>query len=804
MRRNQIANFLEITLVILAISIGGAGVFTYKNLNEVVNRLETETKPNNTLLLYKEIILRLNAMENQAEAYQLTDNEAHLDRYYDIINTVSMYLDSLNGINALDRDLLVFNDSLASLITQKVNILNELLKLKPDNPASNLTALEERLHEIPDIVKEEENDKIQPKKGFLKRLFDNQKKEEAVTQDSIIKARADKYKSELHEQIQRIKLSSEYTTKIKRQKELELEAAHFDIQNQIMDLIGYLESRETLKLKINAVHAQELASNINQQIILFTSIATLLLIGSVFVMFNYVRKNRRYQQLLQESKRSVENLARAKERFFANMSHEIRTPMNAISGFTKILLKSDLNPTQSEQVEIIHKSSDHLLKLLNDILDFSKLQAEKLQLELTTFNLAEVCKEPVKLLKEEAEKKGLKLICELDGLPTAVKGDPYRLRQILLNLLNNSIKFTEQGEVKLVVSARTARDKAVVQIEVSDTGMGIPQDRQHKLFREFEQADQSSFSKGTGLGLAITKRLVVLHDGGRIHLKSEEGKGTTITIKLKYLLSDEELDQPTSTEEFTGDLSELKALIADDEPFNVKLLATLLSKHGITYDEAFDGREAYDFLVKNEYDIILLDLKMPELNGWQIVESIKNNPGPNQNKLFIALTATVNKLDIAKGQKVGFDYIMRKPFDEKELFEFISHKVPKAAFENKLSTNSTTKNKIDLTSLYKMGDHEFVDDMVETFIASSLDGIETIKSDLQKNNYENIALVAHRVVAPARHFKASKLVTLLKALQSEAEKSQPNITEDRIGIIEKELELVINALREALQQEIAK
>lgn len=799
LKRNQIANFLEVTLVILAISIAGAGYFTYQKLNEVVSQLETETKPNNNLLLYKEIILTLNAMENQAEAYQLTDKDEHLNRYHEIGNIISLYLDSLNKTNFSDRDLLVFNDSLSSLIERKTDILNELLTLKPENPTSNLTTLKERLNDIPDIVKDEDPEtQIKPKKGFLKRLFDNQK-DEAVTQDSIIRARADQYKSELHEQIERIKLNSEYTTQLKRQKEIELEASHFDIQNQIMDLISFLEAREALKLKMNTVKAQELTAKINEQIILFTSLATILLITSVFVMFSYVRKNRKYQLLLQESKRSVENLARAKERFFANMSHEIRTPMNAISGFTKILLKSELGPVQKEQVEIIHKSSDHLLKLLNDILDFSKLQAEKLQLESTSFDLEEVCMDSLKLMQESADKKNLRLSHEFINLPKAVKGDPYRLRQILLNLLNNSIKFTEKGEVKLTVSAKSSRDKTNVHIEVVDTGMGIPKDQQHKLFKEFEQADQSSFSKGSGLGLAITKRLVMLHEGGKINLKSEEGAGTKITIKLKYLISEEEPEEKTVTT-FTEKLGTLKVLIADDEPFNVKLLATLLRKHNIDFDEAYDGEEAYHYLIKNTYDIILLDLKMPKMNGWEIVESIKNNPGPNKDKPFIALTATINKLEVQKGQKVGFDHIMRKPFDENELFEFIAKKANFKTVLHKRNTSIT----VDLTSLYKMGDHNFVDEMVETFVTSSRMGIETIKADLAAKNYKEIALVAHRIVAPARHFKALELVSLLKALQTEAEKKQPEISIHTIHQIEKMLEQVIQALRVALEKETAK
>ena len=823
LKRKNIANFIGFLLILLTISVTGIGYITYSNLSEIVSDLQTDSRPDDNLILYKEIMISISDMENKIESYQLTGNTNYLQQYDQSVVAVFKTLDSLNKRNRKDKELIALNDSLGNLVIRKNDLLEDILQLSQTDVETNLDPLQSHIEDlshikIPDSLKEQKDTITQTEViaqkekegGLFNKIFKRKPappssktttiiQDKEVNTDSIYLAQASTYQDKLREAITQIQQSNQAKSQQLKQRELLLQNKHDDIQQTIMDLISRLESRETVKMKINSLEARNLASKTNQQILIFSSLTFLLLLATIIIIFSYVQKNKKYQQLLKRSKESTETLSKAKERFFANMSHEIRTPMNAISGFSKLLLRSELNSDQQEQVEIIKKSSDHLLKLLNDILDFSKLQALKLQLEKKSFNLQELLDDTYKLLKEPADSKGLHLFTTYSDLPKYVSGDPYRLKQILINLLNNSIKYTEAGSVELKVTATNLDEKSTIEIQVIDTGRGIPKESQFRLFQEFEQSDQSSFSKGTGLGLAITKKLVQLHQG-KINLESEEGEGTTVTVNLEYEIAAE---PPREKEvfEYDDNFSDKKFLIADDEPFNIKLLATLLDKCHAKYDTAVNGAEAFELLQKNKYDVVLLDLKMPKMTGWEVAKAVRETDNPNVDQPLIALTATVAQIDKQKAQSSGFDHILRKPFDEAELFTLISKSAPgNRSIKITQPIKKASMTQIDLSSLQKMGDDAFVTDMVETFIESANKEWTIIELALEAHDLDTVANSAHKIVAPARHLKAEKLVPLLKNIEKTAD-SGSSPSEKLLEDAQNELDQVILALNQYLEKD---
>jgi len=376
--------------------------------------------------------------------------------------------------------------------------------------------------------------------------------------------------------------------------------------------------------------------------------------------------------------RAAEEAVKAKQQFLSNMSHEIRTPMNAIIGFTKVVLKTNLSAQQKEYVTAIKTSGDALIVLINDILDLAKVDAGKMTFEQTPFKMALSISAMLHLFESKVQEKNLELVIEYDNnIPELLVGDPVRLHQIILNLVSNAVKFTNYG--KITVSVRLIKeDEKIVIIEfaVSDTGIGIPEDKLKDIFENFQQASSSTsrLFGGTGLGLAIVKQLVE-PQGGIIHVESKLDKGSTFSFTLNFKKTNEvHTIEPIILERNTK-LKGTRVLVVEDIVLNQLLMKTLLDDFGFEKDIASNGKIAIEKLKNKTYDIILMDLQMPEMNGFETTEYIRKTL-----KLtipIIALTADVTTVDLKKCKEVGMNEYLAKPVDEELLYSKIAGLVKK-------------------------------------------------------------------------------------------------------------------------------
>ena len=464
--------------------------------------------------------------------------------------------------------------------------------------------------------------------------------------------------------------------------------------------------------------------------------------------------------LAEEAKSKAEKLTgiaeaavKAKQQFLSNMSHEIRTPMSAIIGFTKVLLKTELTPKQEEYLSAIKLSGDSLIVLINDILDIAKVDAGKMVFEQAPFRMESSISDMLQLFESKILEKNLKLVKEYDkNIPKVLVGDPVHLHQIILNLISNAVKFTSKGKITVRVKLVSEDDEKVrVQFAVKDTGIGIEEDKISKIFEHFQQASGGTtrLYGGTGLGLAIVKHLVE-PQGGFITVKSTINKGSTFSFILSFLKTNQNIAFETENLELNKEYENIKVLVVEDIALNQLLMKTILDDFGFERDIAANGKIAIEKMQKKSYDIVLMDLQMPEMNGFEATEYIRKTL--NTKIPIIALTADVTTVDLAKCEAVGMNDYVSKPIDERLLYSKIVSlvKKPASAFKTKKKTdlNNTSSKCIDLHYLMQRtkSDPEMMMEMISIYLVQTPTLIKAMKQGLIDKDWQAVYSAAHKMI----------------------------------------------------------
>lgn len=523
------------------------------------------------------------------------------------------------------------------------------------------------------------------------------------------------------------------------------------ISNEITDITAKIYHKRQLRM----VELSNLSQEMGQRAKLYDiSLLVLLVVSGAVIGYHIMRQFRRQHFLIKEldiAEKKASVAAQTKENFLANMSHEIRTPLSGILGFTNLLQKRPLDETSTEFVTSIQHSGENLMTIINDILDLSKIEAGMMRITPGIFSINGLLNSIETLFSERVKEKKLTIFSKVEAsIPDTLVGDATRLTQILVNLIGNAIKFTHQGKVTIeVYNKQQSENQIILGFKITDTGIGIDKEKLTEVFERFNQGEDSTTRNygGTGLGLSIVKRLILLQQGD-IEVSSEQGKGTTFDFYIPYGIAKEQLNtMPAADKDQFKDMSNtaLKVLVVDDNAINQTLMKHLLLQWNIDFDIASNGLEAVEYLRKKNCDLVLMDLQMPQMDGYTAVQQIREEL--ILDIPIIAMTAHALPGEREKCLSRGMNEYISKPIKEEELFKLITTfglKEGKSE-DKKVSENVPVFNYIDLTYMQSVsgGNKSFEQTVANQFIDNVPLHLEQLITAYHSLDFKIVKLRAH-------------------------------------------------------------
>ena len=793
---------------------------SYQSFNELIRAVDIIASPDPELAQIDQVLASITRTENALQEITIakTDDEK-LQAYYTHIDDIRNDVASLKQNNTHNASTV---DSILNLIDAKLvsfqsfrNIRNKRDEFDFYNKAlreveagtTNLSKIKaaEPPYFLEDTTKRRGILRLTERFGDL---FSKQKPDNNPTTSELPTESVKKILRQVRNEQAALQRSLD-------QQELNYLENNAEVMGNIHRLVDQLKQGQQQEYKARSAMARLSMEDalIRIGIILFIVLLSTVII--VYLILADITKSDFYRRNLVIAKSNAEKLARVKEEFLANMSHEIRTPLTAILGFAEQLQFTPLDKQQQEYLGALDSSSQHLLGLVNDILDFSKIEAGELKFEQLPFDLFQNIREVCHSLSLPARKKGLAVRAEgLGEEHRPIIGDVFRLKQILYNLVSNAIKFTPQGEVVVTAQLlphKNGQLKAV--IEVRDTGIGIAPDQLSNVFQAFSQSDASTTRQygGTGLGLSICKRLVEAQ-GGKIEVESVLHEGSIFRVILPYHPATEAMPEPSilslpgseAVARYQG-----QALVIDDHPLNGMLLELALKKRGLAPVYAESGREGLARLKEQDFDIIFCDLHMPEMDGKQVVQSIRQLPCVQEGCIpIIAFTANVLPQEKEVFMQMGVDDFLLKPFTHHDLERLLKKYCTPTAPEQ--PHDDTAASPVEVaTADYSFarvkqftGDSDaLLIDYLENFITTATDSLTQIRQALQEGKSGPISFHAHKMVSHTEMLQMEALTGILKELERlpEATEVTPEIEEQAQEVVAL-TEQALQALRTDIAQ----
>jgi signal transduction histidine kinase/CheY-like chemotaxis protein/HPt (histidine-containing phosphotransfer) domain-containing protein len=764
--KNSIQLKVGFILIISIILLSSACYLLYRNFSSIVSSIRIDINPELRLLSIRDISMDLEKAGNSVRIYTITKNPADIRPYYKIISGIDDKVDNFRSECGNDSVLIVQTDTISNLIEENIVIWNQLISLYNDNQVV------EYLQQLSDQLDSATGNNQKKEKGILRRVFNRTPKPE-INEEEIA--------SDINKVVEEDRTAREALLT----RESHLAANSSDITEKFYDVIAKIELEVSEHIKEKADAANKVATESYRWLILLAISGGLLSLLILFIIIRYARNAYAYQIALENSKDEAERLAKTKELFMANISHEIRTPVTAISGFTEQLLHEPFNENTTRSLNIIKSSSDHLLRIIDDILDFSKLQNNKLVLERVNFSIRKILEEVYSMFEKQAGQNNSLLSYSVSPeTPAILLGDPYRLKQIIINLVSNSVKFTKDGSVHFAVSSVKKKTEEVeLVMEFTDTGIGIDESKIKQVFEDFTQEEMSTTRKygGTGLGLSIVKKLVDLQKG-TIDFNSRKNKGTRVVCRIPFTKGSNEspVDEINPPVEIPDYFSRIKVLLADDEEYNRLLFKKIFERWNIRCRIVENGMDALEILKEERFDLLFMDVRMPGLDGLKATQFIRDEMKIKASQMpVIFISAAPENEDWQKYRRAGMNAYLQKPFNERTLLATIQSVTGgNINFQGQQEDSfrelsEKHPSRPYLSNLYHIagGDEKFVKQMSVSFVESTGRFLSELHKAVSSDQWEKAGDLAHKMSPPCKHIGAANLYDYLRNIEKECRKN---------------------------------
>ncbi|GGX07993.1 hybrid sensor histidine kinase/response regulator [Aquimarina muelleri] len=745
----------------------------YQQISNYTQIAEIKNENNQKLFLVGEAITGLYEAESLTRNIIQTTDVFKFEIYKAKIDTILL---TINEVSKISDDTLQTQkiDSIKYLIDSKNENLEELIKIYEQRKQKGL--YETAIDELKKINKSFDGytdydirfKKYDPRtRRALISILEYTKKDNAkrLTNQTV-----DSLATSVRQVLAELEIKDKKYKREISMKEDNLLSNDQIITKQLRDLLAAIDHNERKQYLARLEASSRILDNTSNIILIIASISLLIAVLFLFLITKDISKSQKYRNELEAEKTYTESLLKTRESLINTVTHDLRSPLNTVIGYSDLLERTELNNKQKHYLDHLKKSSDYILHLVNDLLDLSKLEAGKMVIEELPFSPKKLIESTISSVIPINDKKNLdiKIIIE-DPLKKQYLGDPFRLKQVLINLVNNAYKFTDKGSITIhsKITENGLLEKQLV-VSVKDTGIGITKKQQQFIFEEFSQGDDNTEKRygGFGLGLAITKKIIKLLNG-RIELNSTPGEGSEfifyIPIKRSSILITDEEPESLKVQSFINK----KVLIVDDDPSQLSLTSEVASLAGLTYDICKNGLEAVSLLETNTYNLVLTDIQMPKMDGFELLESIKNNT-PISNIPVIALSGRTDT-SFLEYQKAGFIASLQKPYAPKDLINLIAKvlNVDLAGKENIISDNDFSDDPYSLNDLmlFAHGDSDSLYAILDTFYKSTIDNVKDLKLTVHKKDTDSIQKIAHKMLPMFKQIKAKEVIATLEKLE---------------------------------------